>query len=176
VSNSPSRHAHGAGRGVRRLAINCDETYDGRNHPRIFDSTPMPLTPAHATATDILQQVEAVLIEAEDNSQTGEVDPYRGRVFGLFARAEALGGLADDADPDLSAEAIARHLADSWNMARELGAGALQPSRLPPHQLARLRSLWAFMRIWSEWTYAWRRWPEFHSPPAAADRKNPDSA
>lgn len=122
----------------------------------------MSQSPAEETAAKLLKRIEDVLLEAEDRMQTAEVDPHRGRLFELFVMADAMGGLGDDSDPDLSAESIARQLADRWNMARELGAGVLQPSRLQPQQLARLRSLWSFMRMWMEWTYAWHRWAEFH--------------
>jgi hypothetical protein len=125
----------------------------------------MSQSPAEETAANLLNRIEEVLLQAEDRMQTAEVDPHRGRLFELFVMADAMGGLSDDSEPDLSAESIARQLADRWNMARELGAGVLQPSRLPPQQLARLRSLWSFMRMWMEWTYAWHRWTEFH--PAA---------
>ena len=30
-------------------------------------------------------------------------------------------------------------------------------------QLAKVRLLWSFMRMWMEWTYAWKRWDEFHT-------------
>jgi hypothetical protein len=36
-------------------------------------------------------------------------------------------------------------------------------ARLPPEQLAQMRALWSFLRMWMEWTYAWQRWREFHS-------------
>jgi hypothetical protein len=35
--------------------------------------------------------------------------------------------------------------------------------KLHPEHLARMRMLWSLMRMWMEWTYAWGRWPEFHS-------------
>jgi hypothetical protein len=44
-------------------------------------------------------------------------------------------------------------------------AQALQ-TRLPADQLERMRLLWSVMRMWIEWSYAWRRWNEFHSPPS----------
>lgn len=124
----------------------------------------MSPSPAEALAAEIVDRIEDVLLQAEELTQTAEIDPHRKRLFELFAQADAMGGLTEDADPDLSGEAIARQLADRWQMARELGAGVMQPSRLAPQQLARLKSLWSFLRMWTEWSYAWNRWDEFHSP------------
>ena len=43
--------------------------------------------------------------------------------------------------------------------------GGADLTALPPAQLSKLRVLWAFMRMWMEWTYAWQRWNEFHTVP-----------
>jgi hypothetical protein len=100
-------------------------------------------------------------------------------LFEFFVTADGAGLIKDDREVaafedldedsnemDLSADSLCRLLARRWGLdmaARE--AQALQ-TRLPADQLERMRLLWSVMRMWIEWSYAWRRWNEFHSPPS----------
>lgn len=133
----------------------------------------MPQTPTvgEALANDIVDRVEDLLLEAEQAGEPVEIDPHRGRLFELFVMADAAGFLLDDSEQDLSSEGIARQLALRWDLAAALTHGLSQPSKLPPTQFAKVRLLWAFMRMWMEWSYAWKRWDEFHqsSNPAAPE-------
>jgi hypothetical protein len=142
------------------------------------DSHP-PRKPAQFIAREILNGIENLIQEAQANTRPLEVDPYRSRLFEFFVTADGAGLIGDetqmaafeemdeDADEqDLSADSLCRLLARRWGLdmaARE--AQALQ-TRLPADQLERMRLLWSVMRMWIEWSYAWRRWAEFHSPPA----------
>jgi hypothetical protein len=121
-----------------------------------------------ALARHLIDQVEAVLLQAEGANAPLEVDPQRSRLFELFVMADAAGFLADEAETDLGCDALAKELAARWDLARNIGQAFQQPSSLPPSQLARLRVLWSFMRMWMEWSYAWHRWEEFHDEGGAA--------
>lgn len=127
--------------------------------------------PARLLAQDLIDRIEQLILQAEQEAVPLEVDPQRPRLFQMFAEAEAAGFLSDESPIDLSCDAIARHLADRWNL-RDLGQAVAQPTRLPPSQLKRLRVLWSFMRLWMEWTYAWQRWREFH-PSEGESSNNP---
>lgn len=126
-------------------------------------------------ATHIVNGVERLVLDAIEKTKPLEVDPARSQLFELFVAAEEAGMIADDSNvgvfdgfdeeasvTDLSADSLCRLLARRWGLdmaARE--AQALQ-TRLPADQLERMRVLWSMMRMWMEWTYAWRRWNEFH--------------
>ena len=135
-------------------------------------------SPSRFIAKEILNGIEHLIQEAQANTRPLEVDPYRSRMFEFFVTADGAGLIADDStvgafdtfdedadELDLSADSLCRLLARRWGLdmaARE--AQALQ-TRLPADQLERMRLLWSVMRMWIEWSYAWRRWAEFHSPP-----------
>jgi hypothetical protein len=127
-------------------------------------------SPGAALARDLVDQIEEALQNATQQGQPIEIDPHRARLFELFVMADATGFVAEGSEPDLSCDGVARELAARWNLARNLGGGLAQPSSLPPDQLGRLRLLWSFMRMWMEWSYAWKRWDEFHGPSAAPKR------
>jgi len=126
-------------------------------------------------ATHIVNDVERLVLDAIEKTKPLEVDPARSQLFELFVAAEEAGMIADDSNvgifdgfdeensvTDLSADSLCRLLARRWGLdmaARE--AQALQ-TRLPADQLERMRVLWSMMRMWMEWSYAWRRWDEFH--------------
>lgn len=129
--------------------------------------------PARLLAQDLIDRIEQLILQAEQEAVPLEVDPQRPRLFQMFAEAEAAGFLSDESPIDLSCDAIARNLADRWNL-RDLGQAVAQPTRLPPSQLKRLRVLWSFMRLWMEWTYAWQRWREFH-PSEGESSNNPST-
>lgn len=125
------------------------------------DSFSAASEPARLLAQDLINRIEQLILQAERETVPLEVDPQRQRLFYMFAEAEAAGFLSDESPIDLTCDAMARHLAERWNL-RDLGQAISQPTRLPPTQLNRLRVLWSFMRLWMEWTYAWQRWHEFH--------------
>lgn len=126
-------------------------------------------------ASHIVDGVERLVLAAIKNTQPLEIDPARSQLFELFVTADEAGMIADDSNvgvfdgfdeessiTDLSADSLCRLLARRWGLdmaARE--AQALQ-TRLPADQLERMRVLWSMMRMWMEWSYAWRRWNEFH--------------
>ena len=142
----------------------------------------VPDTPANAgasrpsLATHIVNGVERLVLDAIQTAKPLELDPARSELFQLFVAAEEAGMIADDSNvgvfdgfdeessvTDLSADSLCRLLARRWGLdmaARE--AQALQ-TRLPTDQLERMRVLWSMMRMWMEWSYAWRRWSEFHA-------------
>ena len=148
------------------------------------DERPSKNSPSRFIAKEILNGIENLIQEAQANTRPLEVDPFRYRLFELFVTAEGAGLIKDetqvsassdfdeDADElDLSADSLCRLLARRWGLdmaARE--AQALQ-TRLPADQLERMRLLWSVMRMWIEWSYAWRRWAEFHSSPDTSTAK-----
>jgi len=125
-----------------------------------------------AVAADILSGVDKLLAEARETTKPLEVEPYRGRLFELFVTADGAqlvrddrdSGLSDhiDDETDLSADGICRSLSRRWGLDMAARESTASQSRLPPDQLERMRLLWSVMRMWMEWTYAWRRWNEFH--------------
>ncbi|MSR56765.1 MAG: hypothetical protein EXS05_03725 [Planctomycetaceae bacterium] len=119
-------------------------------------------TPGARLAQDLIDQVDELLLTADQSGKPLELDPYRGRLFELFVMAEASGFLEEGADRDLTCDGIGRELSARWNLAKKVGGNLSQTSSLPEDQLAKVRLLWSFMRMWMEWTYAWRRWREFH--------------
>lgn len=129
--------------------------------------------PAARLASDLIDQIESLILESEKSARPLEVDPQRGQLFDLFVQADAAGFLADDTPHDLSSDAIAKELAGRWNL-RNLGGAISQPASLPPAQLARLRVLWSFLRMWMEWSYAWERWAEFKGPAQTGSTSDDD--
>lgn len=123
---------------------------------------------AQNLAADLLNRIDRLLLEGESAGLPLEVEPQRSALFDLFVTADAMGGLDADSELDLSSDGIARLLVDRWGLARSVGPDALaRPSALPAEQLKRMQTLWSFMRMWMEWTYAWSRWSEFHQPSIA---------
>lgn len=126
---------------------------------------PEQLTAGEQLARDIIDRVETLIFEAEQEQKPLELDPFRGRLFELFVMAEATGFVleGDDNLPDLSCDGVGHELAQRWNLADAVRASVEQQARLEGEQLAKMRLMWSFMRMWMEWTYAWQRWEEFHS-------------
>lgn len=127
----------------------------------------------HAVAGDILNGVEMLLMEARESTQPLEVDPFRSRLFELFVTADGAqlvrddreSGLADtdtDDPTDLSADGICRSLARRWGLDMAARQSTASQSKIPAEHLEQMRLLWSVMRMWMEWSYAWRRWDEFH--------------
>ncbi|MCH2209768.1 MAG: hypothetical protein MK110_00580 [Fuerstiella sp.] len=123
-------------------------------------------------AGDILNGVETLLMEARKTTQPLEIEPYRSRLFELFVTADGAqlvrddraAGVSDEADDpaDLSADGICRSLARRWGLDMAARESTASQSRFEPDQLEQMRLLWSVMRMWMEWSYAWRRWNEFH--------------
>ncbi len=149
-----------------------DSTHIPASHrDKITGDSSKPSLPTH-----IVDGVERLILDAIRNTKPLEIDPARSELFSLFVAAEEAGLIADDSNvgvfdgfdeessaTDLSADSLCRLLSRRWGLdmaARE--AQALQ-TRLPADQLERMRVLWSMMRMWMEWSYAWRRWNEFHA-------------
>ena len=120
-------------------------------------------TVANDLANDIVNRVENLLVQVEAMSQPLELEPFRSQLFELFVTAEAAGFVQEDTEPNLSADGIARQLAQRWDLSTATQRSFDSQDKLPPEQLSRLRMLWSCMRMWIEWSYAWQRWAEFHS-------------
>ncbi|WP_437226921.1 hypothetical protein SH661x_000080 [Planctomicrobium sp. SH661] len=118
----------------------------------------------------ILDQIDAVLKSCEEAKRPLEMDPARSELFSLFVEAEAAGGLQEESPLDLGADGICQSLAERWGLKNAAESSVRQNSNLPPDQLAKMRSLWSLLRMWMEWTYAWERWPDFHT--ATGERRS----
>jgi hypothetical protein len=113
----------------------------------------------------LIEQIDLVVREAEQTQQPLEVDPLRGRLFELFVTADAAGYAQppeSSNEGELAADRLCRTLAERWGLAEATRESFTNQTRLPKEHLARMRLLWSVMRMWMEWTYAWKRWPEFH--------------
>jgi hypothetical protein len=113
-------------------------------------------------ADDIVGQVTNLMFEVEESGKPLELDPYRGQLFELFVTAHGAGYLEEDVEVDLSSDGLCRELADRWGLADAVRQSSSFQQKLPPDQLSKMRLLWSVMRMWMEWTYAWKRWEEFH--------------
>ncbi len=113
-------------------------------------------------AVEILNRVETLLREADEQTKPLEVDPLRGQLFELFVTAEGAGYLEDEAETNLTADGLCRQLAERLGLRDATTSSVSQQTRLPEQHLAKMRLLWSLMRMWMEWSYAWKRWPEFH--------------
>jgi hypothetical protein len=131
-------------------------------------------------AQQTLNGIERLIEDAQKNVRPLENEPYRSQLFELFVGAhdaalipndtdvKAFEGLDEDASElDLSADSLCRLLARRWGLDMAAREAQAMQTRLPAEQLERMRLLWSVMRMWMEWSYAWRRWDEFHS------RENP---
>lgn len=122
-------------------------------------------------AKSIVEQIDHLVREVEETGRPLEIDPYRSRLFELFVMADAADLLQEPAiadEPktsDLTSDGLCRALAERWNLADAARESFSKQTRLPQEHLARMRLLWSLMRMWMEWTYAWRRWAEFHEEP-----------
>ncbi|MEZ6046059.1 MAG: hypothetical protein R3C11_10860 [Planctomycetaceae bacterium] len=115
-----------------------------------------------ALVTTILDELEKLTQEAQAENVPLELDPQRSQLFELFARAEAA-GLVDEEEGPLSADEVCRQLADRAGLTEVARQATGQQAKLPPEHLVKMRVLWSLMRLWMEWIYAWKRWPDFHS-------------
>lgn len=124
---------------------------------------PDPRTNSTSLFTDLVDRVEQILAEAESQDKPLEVAPWREQLFELFVTAHGAGFLDEEAEHDLTADALCHELAQRWGLDQAARHSFQQQEKLAPEHLARMRMLWSLMRMWMEWTYAWNRWPEFHA-------------
>lgn len=113
-------------------------------------------------ADSIYDRLEVVLQEAEAQTKPLEIEPYRSRLFQLFAESHAAGLTESDAEPDLTADGVCRELALRWGLTMAARDAVAQQTKLAADQVGKMRLLWSLLRMWMEWTYAWSRWDEFH--------------
>ncbi|MAG94804.1 MAG: hypothetical protein CMJ48_13835 [Planctomycetaceae bacterium] len=125
-------------------------------------TTPDQQSASQSLAKTITDRIEALLLESEQETKPLEIDPYRARLFELFVTAEGTGYIDDEAEPDLTADGIARELGQRWNLADAAQQSTSNQTRIPDEHFSKMRLMWSFMRMWMEWTYAWGRWEEFH--------------
>lgn len=144
------------------------------------DSSPS-VNPA-VSVRSLLTEVESLILEAQAATRPLELQPFRGRLFEQFVAADRSGLLPDedaaaafdDADEDdpelqLTADTLCRLLARRWGLDMAAREAQAMQTRLPAEQLERMRLLWSVMRMWMEWSYAWRRWAEFHPASQVTD-------
>lgn len=122
-----------------------------------------PITDTEILRQRILDRIDDIIQECESRSRPLEVEPWKGQLFELFVTADGAGCLSEESDCNLSADAICQSLAHRWGLKSAAESWVQQNGQLPPAQLSRMRSLWSVLRMWMEWTYAWRRWEEFHT-------------
>lgn len=116
---------------------------------------------------DVLDRVQAILEDAGSQSRPLEMEPFRSSLFELFVVADGAGLLDEDDPAGLSADNLTRMLSDRWKLRNATAESIQQGAPLSQQDLGRMRLLWSFLRMWMEWTYAWRRWAEFHGAAAA---------
>jgi hypothetical protein len=124
----------------------------------------------------LIGDIETLIAEAQAETRPLEVEPYRGRLFACFVQAWQQQLIPDDTaapafddfeedDPELrlNADTLCRLLARRWGLDMAAREAQAMQTRLPADQLERMRLLWSVMRMWMEWSYAWRRWVELHA-------------
>ncbi|RLT04953.1 MAG: hypothetical protein DWI21_13655 [Planctomycetota bacterium] len=126
----------------------------------------MPATPTQTLAADLLNRLDATIVDAEQQTKPLELEPYRSQLFELFVIADASGLMRDGSEPDLSPEGLSRELGNRWGLTTAAQASQQQLNKMSPEHLSKMRLLWSFLRMWMEWQYAWSRWVEFHDRPA----------
>jgi hypothetical protein len=118
----------------------------------------------------VTNRIQAIIEEAESGIQPLELDPHRSSLFELFVMADGAHLLGETVEPNLSSDAIAKTLADRWNLRSAAAASLEMQDNLSSESLSKMRLMWSFLRMWMEWTYAWERWHEFHdndTPPVS---------
>lgn len=113
-------------------------------------------------AESLLDRVDSILKAAGQQERPIEMEPFRGQLFEAFVTADGGGLLEPDSVPDLRAEALCLQLGERWGLTNAMKASAEQQQQLPADHLKKMRILWSVLRLWMEWDYAWKRWPEFH--------------
>lgn len=126
-----------------------------------------------SVAANIIDGIEGVIRDARSATRPLEVEPFRARLFELFVTADGAGLISDDRtipvdddtpmdETDLSADGLCRSLARRTGLDMAARDSAAHQAKLASEQLEEMRLLWSVMRMWMEWSYAWRRWDEFH--------------
>lgn len=116
-----------------------------------------------ALVNNILNEVESLLIEAEKGNQPLELDPHRSKLFDLFVTAEGAGLVQDEEEGPLTADELCRQIAQRWGLDQAAQSSTAQQTPMSQDHVQKMRILWSAMRLWMEWCYAWKRWPEFHT-------------
>ena len=122
----------------------------------------------------ILEQVEQLAFTAMEKSQPLEMSPYREQLFELFVTAEGAGYLEDEEEGELTADEMCKSLGSRWGLADAALASHVNQSKIGGEALVKMRLLWSLMRMWMEWTYAWKRYPEFHRENSNTVSEDPD--
>ena len=135
--------------------------------------------PKQTVARGIVRGIDELIQDARGAVKPLEVDPFRARLFEMFVTADGAGLIPDDStqssshgfegepnECDLSADGLCRLLAGKWGLDMVARESAVAQTRLPKEQLEQMRLLWSVMRMWMEWSYAWRRWSDFHDADA----------
>lgn len=117
----------------------------------------------------VIDRLQLIIEQAEAETKPLEMDPFRSQLFELFVMADGAAMLDDKLEPNLTSDSIAKILAERWQLRSAAVESMQQASPLAQESLSRMRLLWAFLRMWMEWTYAWQRWSEFHQGDATAD-------
>ena len=110
---------------------------------------------------EVINRIEAVIVDAEEQTRPLEISPFREQLFDLFTTAWKE-KLTAETDGPLAADAICKELGNRWGLSDSTQSSVAQQKAIPPEHLAKMRSLWSVMRMWMEWNYAWGRYPEFH--------------
>ena len=126
----------------------------------------MAATPTQTLAADLLNLLDALILDADRQAKPLELEPYRSQLFELFVIADASGLMRDDSVPDLSPEGLSRELGERWGLKSAAQSSQTALNKLSPEHLSKMRLLWSFLRMWMEWQYAWSRFVEFHDGPA----------
>lgn len=126
----------------------------------------MPATPTQTLAADLLNRLDALILDADRQTKPLELEPFRSQLFELFVIADASGLMRDSSVPDLSPEGLSRELGERWGLKSAAQSSQTMLNKLSPEHLAKMRLLWSFLRMWMEWQYSWSRWVEFHDSPA----------
>jgi hypothetical protein len=110
----------------------------------------------------VASRLQEVVDEAEANTKPLEMEPYRSRLFELFVLANGAGLTDEEVEPNLTADAVARLLAERSGLRQEVNSSAAVERAISNDGVAKMRLLWSLLRMWMEWCYAWDRWQEFH--------------
>ena len=110
----------------------------------------------------VASRLQEVVDEAEANTKPLEMEPYRSRLFELFVLANGAGLTDEEVEPNLTADAVARLLAERSGLRQEVNSSAAAERAISNDGVAKMRLLWSLLRMWMEWCYAWDRWQEFH--------------
>ena len=112
------------------------------------------------SAEEIISRIQVLTEAALEAAQPLETEPTRGKLFELFAVASA-SGLTSEGQP-LCPDELTRALGQRWGLDQSAQQSIAAQQKLSDGDLAKMRALWATLRLWMEWDYAWSRWDEFH--------------